>query len=75
MIPGTSKILSKSGPGDLLIITKMLQKIIIPANPQPEIKRMFGFFLIFIVFFGFSGVYIIPNWLIKVPGHFGILFG
>ena len=27
MIPGTSKILSKSGPGDLLIITKMLQKI------------------------------------------------
>ena len=27
MIPGTSKILSKSGPGTLLIITKMLQKI------------------------------------------------
>ena len=27
MIPGTSKILSKSGPGDLRIITKMLQKI------------------------------------------------
>ena len=27
MISGTSKILSKSGPGDLLIITKMLQKI------------------------------------------------
>ena len=27
MIPGTSKILSKSGPGDLLTITKMLQKI------------------------------------------------
>ena len=26
MIPGTSKIWSKSGPGDLLIITKMLQK-------------------------------------------------
>ena len=27
MIPGTSKILSKSGPGTLRIITKMLQKI------------------------------------------------
>ena len=27
MIPGTSKILSKSGPGTLLIITKMLQEI------------------------------------------------
>ena len=27
------------------------------------------------VFFGVFGVYIIPNWLIKVPGHFGILFG
>ena len=27
MISGTSKIWSKSGPGDLLIITKMLQKI------------------------------------------------
>ena len=27
MIPGTSKILSKSGPGTLLTITKMLQKI------------------------------------------------
>ena len=26
------------------------------------------------VFFGVFGVYIIPNWLIKVPGHFGILF-
>ena len=24
---------------------------------------------------GFFGVYIIPKWLIKVPGHFGILFG
>ena len=27
MIPGTSKILSKSGPGDFRIITKMLQQI------------------------------------------------
>ena len=27
MIPGTSEILSKSGPVDLLIITKMLKKI------------------------------------------------
>ena len=27
MIPGTSNILSKSGPGDLRIITKMLQNI------------------------------------------------
>ena len=24
-------------------------------------------------FFGFFGVFIIPKWLIKVPGHFGIL--
>ena len=27
MIPGTSKMLSKYGPGDLLTITKMAQKI------------------------------------------------
>ena len=27
MIPGTPKVLSKSGPGDLQVITKMLQKI------------------------------------------------
>ena len=27
------------------------------------------------VLFGVFGVYIIPKWLIKVPGHFGILFG
>ena len=27
MIPGTSETLSKSGPGDLLTITKMLQRI------------------------------------------------
>ena len=27
------------------------------------------------VCFGVFGFYIIPNWLIKVPGHFGILFG
>ena len=26
------------------------------------------------VFWGVLGVYIIPKWLIKVPGHFGILF-
>ena len=33
-----------------------------------------AFFLIFSIIFGVFGVYIIPNWLIKVPGHFGILF-
>ena len=34
----------------------------------------FRFFLIFYCMFGVFGVYMIPNWLIKVPGHFGILF-
>ena len=27
------------------------------------------------VFWGFFGVYILPKWLIKVPGHIPILFG
>ena len=35
----------------------------------------FCFFLIFPCFFGGLGVYIIPKWLIKVPGHIPILFG
>ena len=50
-------------------------KVIIPAKPQPEINRFFDFSWFFVVFFGVFGVYIIPNWLIKVPGHFPILFG
>ena len=34
----------------------------------------FRFFLIFYSIFGFFGVYIIPNWLIKVPGYIPMLF-
>ena len=32
------------------------------------------FSYIFNVFYGISGVYIFPKWLIKVPGHIPILF-
>ena len=36
----------------------------------------FWFFSVFfIVILGFYEVYIIPKWLIKVPGHIAILFG
>ena len=39
-----------------------------------EFRRCLVFSLFFNVFYGIFGVYIIPKWLIKVPGHVGILF-
>ena len=39
-------------------------------------QAMFGFVPVFLlVFNGLLGFYIIPKWLIKVPGHIAIFFG
>ena len=40
-----------------------------------KIKRFSVLFLIFYCIFWGFWIYIIPKWLIKVPGHFAILFG
>ena len=49
------------------------------SNRAPIGKHNLGDFWFFNLFFNvcycICGVYIIPKWLIKVPGHFGILFG
>ena len=34
----------------------------------------FAFFFFSYCIFGFYGVYIIPKWLVEVPGHIPILF-
>ena len=42
---------------------------------QTNLGDVWFFSLFFKVFYGIFGVYIIPKWLIKVPGHIPILFG
>ena len=43
------------------------------GNRQKQFRR-FSFFFCYCIL-GFYGVYIIPKWLIKVPGPIAILFG